>query len=503
MGRFDAVGSPAYWGDALYPRKQTGFFYSIYGGMLIAVLALAGIAARVRGWLLFLAIILAAGMTAAGDFTPLLRWLHAAGLASRFRFPEKFMMAASFAVIVFGARVLESVLRGDARTRKALFGVVLGTTAVAFLATLLTSTAVYADTFRALFRIDAAQPIDASLAIARHEWLLAGLRGVVVLLLLLALPRVGRRTWTMLLLAFVAVDLGPRARDVALRLPASFFREMPPSVQTFPTQRESFRIFHLAEWMENSPRAKAFREPSVDSFWIRRNMLAPRLPGAYGLRTVIDGDFDETNLRATRDFTTSMFELGQNDSLRWIDIAASMSNVRYLGVYRSPQEAMQLASGWNRQMQPVKFVEGTHHPRYYFASQLVSIRDRHDFVLRLRTQPFPRDAAFVEGDSFAPATGTVHNWHEWANGARIEVEAAGRAFLVMSVTPHKYWRVTIDGDETPARVANIGYQGVVVPAGRHVVEMRYCNPLIAAGAVISVATLAALALLLWRSEAAR
>jgi hypothetical protein len=41
---------------------------------------------------------------------------------------------------------------------------------------------------------------------------------------------------------------------------------------------------------------------------------------------------------------------------------------------------------------------------------------------------------------------------------------------------------------------NIGYQGVIVPtAGRHVIEMRYRNPLIIAGGAISIAALLALA----------
>jgi uncharacterized membrane protein YfhO len=62
----------------------------------------------------------------------------------------------------------------------------------------------------------------------------------------------------------------------------------------------------------------------------------------------------------------------------------------------------------------------------------------------------------------------------------------------MSVTAHKYWTVTIDGVEVPSIVTNRGYQGVVVPRGRHVVRMRYANPLIAAGGAISVATLIAL-----------
>src|SRR5688500_20163396 len=100
------------------------------------------------------------------------------------------------------------------------------------------------------------------------------------------------------------------------------------------------------------------------------------------------------------------------------------------------------------EQQAVRFVEGNHNPRYYFARELVTIRDRHEFVRALRSRRFSRQVAFVQQPAFVPAPGIVHSWRETANHARIEVEARGLAFLVMSVTPHEYWRVTIDGKDT-------------------------------------------------------
>jgi uncharacterized membrane protein YfhO len=73
----------------------------------------------------------------------------------------------------------------------------------------------------------------------------------------------------------------------------------------------------------------------------------------------------------------------------------------------------------------------------------------------------------------------------------------------MSVTPHKYWRVTIDGVETEAVGTNVGYQGVAVPAGRHAVEMEYRNPLVAVGAAVSLIALLVLALFSMRHSSIR
>lgn len=83
---------------------------------------------------------------------------------------------------------------------------------------------------------------------------------------------------------------------------------------------------------------------------------------------------------------------------------------------------------------------------------------------------------------------------ESSNGATIDVEARGRAFLVMSVTPHRYWRVLIDDVRVTPIVTNIGYQGVEVPPGLHRVTMRYANPVVI---VSAFASLAMLAVLLW------
>jgi hypothetical protein len=194
--------------------------------------------------------------------------------------------------------------------------------------------------------------------------------------------------------------------------------------------------------------------------------------------------------------------LHARQSADWFNIALSMSNGGYITVHEDPEVAHARAGGNLRLLQPTKVMKGIPYPRYYFASTLVPVRDREEFVALLLKKRYPRDVAFVTAPVFSGAAGHVHRWKETANTAAIDVEAPGRAFLVMSVTPHKYWRVAIDGVETEPIVTNIGYQGIVVPPGRHTVTMRYRNPLIAAGAAISLATLLALALIARRSAPA-
>jgi uncharacterized membrane protein YfhO len=74
----------------------------------------------------------------------------------------------------------------------------------------------------------------------------------------------------------------------------------------------------------------------------------------------------------------------------------------------------------------------------------------------------------------------------------LDVESAGNAALIMSITRHKYWRATIDGNAVPPYAANVAFQGLTIPAGRHHIALRYRNPLIVICGVISLLTAAAL-----------
>jgi hypothetical protein len=221
---------------------------------------------------------------------------------------------------------------------------------------------------------------------------------------------------------------------------------------------------------------------------VYRNAAFPLIPATFGIQTAIEDDFDSTSLASTADFNTSVWELSDKRP-DWVNVIASMSNVWYRVVFIDPRQAYARAHGDLRALRPVRILTLPPSPRYSFAQRIVTIRDRADFVRQFSRGRYEH-AAYVAAPSFIPAPGRVLDVHETANTARIDVETAGRAFLVMSVTPHKFWRITIDGADAPAIVTNIGYQGVIVPnAGHHVIAMRYRNPLIPIGAAISLLTL--------------
>jgi uncharacterized membrane protein YfhO len=76
----------------------------------------------------------------------------------------------------------------------------------------------------------------------------------------------------------------------------------------------------------------------------------------------------------------------------------------------------------------------------------------------------------------------------------LTVESAGRALLVVAVTPHRHWRATIDGAASPLVRANGGMQAVEVPSGRHNIAMIYRDSVVTASAIVSALMVIALLL---------
>ena len=133
---------------------------------------------------------------------------------------------------------------------------------------------------------------------------------------------------------------------------------------------------------------------------------------------------------------------------------------------------------------PIRIVRGETLPRYWFADQIVPIRSREEFVRNMSRRWSDR-TIFME--SASPASrGEILTVQESSHRTKLKVHADRSALLFASVTPHRYWRVTIDGTRARLMTANIGFQAVIVPAGMHTIRLDYFNPLLAVSAIISI-----------------
>jgi hypothetical protein len=232
-----------------------------------------------------------------------------------------------------------------------------------------------------------------------------------------------------------------------------------------------------------------------------RNSAFPEIPAMRGLALGMEDDIDLTSLTNTDDFRQA-FKGARSTHLPDADAAyARMSNVGWRVRLRPFDDALrqQVAADVSKAT-PVEIVPVPRAERYSFAGRLERAPDAGGFRYAVERNAADPTVAYIATEPFAPAPARVTRVRETANTATIDITASGRAFLVASVTGHRYWSATIDGHPAPLVATNIAYQGLIIPAGTHTIVMRYRNPFVPIGSAISLLTMSTLSIVAWRKR---
>lgn len=460
-----------YRGALLYEPPRAPWLLSVYDGLLVAVLCAAGIALRMRGWFAATALLLLSYLLAIGGHGPLVPLLYRLGVLRSIRYPEKFAVLGLFVAIVFAAAVFDRLV--DARVARAAL-------LVACCVVLLAIAGFVAPRPPLLSPHDLRYALAASIAnaAAQRAWLLAIARGVVCAIALALVLRTRDRRALAFALLLAAIDVGVRIDEVAPRMPAEYF-EPPPVARASAGAARDVRLFHEADFPGIAPAEQVLFPVHGDPFWNVRDAMMPLTSATYGLQSVLEADITMLNLGPTNDFVRAAWETYALRMPSWPEPLLRMANAGYR--IRADRTSPDL----------VRVERVVTNPRYWFADQLVEVHSREEFVRALTARPWSDRAAFVDIPPFAPARGTVLSVEETRRAATLHVDAADRAFLVISVTPHRYWRAQIDGREATLVRTNLGFQGLVVPKGAHEIAMRYSNPLVTICGVISIFAIAA------------
>jgi hypothetical protein len=462
----------------VYPFRADAYLTEIYAGLLIVLLASAGVLTGVRGRWLFLGMTTASAIVAMGEHTPLLRILYDTHLVSAVRFPEKFILTASFAIAVWSAIVFDRLLAGDRRVMRWTF-------AVAIVWLLISIILLLNFDEKSYFIVNCVR----AAIIAAWLWLVRT-----------------RRTRSIAIAGIVllAADLWYGTLNAVPRARREFFD--PPPVLAAADASQPYRIFNEVAWQgwEGDPVVNQLFDvpPGPGLWWLMRNSAFPEIPAMRGLPLAMEDDIDLTSLTNTDDFRQA-FKAARSTHLPEADQPyARMSNVGWRVRLRPFDDALrqQVAADDVRKATPVDIVPVPRIERYSFAGRLERAPDAGGFRYAVERNAADSSVAYIAAEPFAPAPARVTRVRETGNTSTINVVSSGRAFLVASVTGHRYWSATIDGHPTPLIATNIAYQGLVVPAGTHTIAMRYRNPLIAIGGAISILTLIALVTIGWRNR---
>lgn len=473
-----------YWGGGLYPGMGSPFLFSIYAGIAVITLTVGGALTRPRGGRFVFLVCLVSAVFALGGHTPLLRFLYDHGIATSIRYPEKFALMGIFAITIFASQMLDRLLAGDDGVRDGAIGFAIAITAVAITISAIAFTPLYRKTFMHIWGMTANAGTNLEVKLSQHDWMIAAARGLLLLVLLFTVRVRQRRIWLAAAALFVIADLTLCTYELNPRMARRFF-DAPVASKELPPNRADYRLFHEADWYGQEEIARKYFSTADAVYWVVRNGLFPMTPAGSKVRTVLERDYDKTALLPTIDFTDSIWDVKRSGRADWWQPFMAMSNAWYRAVYRPFDAERQRVKGNMKAAMPMRFIESEHYPRYYFADQIVTIKDRDDFVKKLTTEKFSNRVAFMARPNFVPANGVVRRVVETANSATIDVDSYGQTFLVMSVTPHKYWRIFLDDVRVPAIVTNIGYQGIVVTPGHHRIVMVYRNELVLVGLTIT------------------
>jgi hypothetical protein len=460
-------------GETMLTRYNNGasFITDFSFGVLAAILAIAALAVWSRRTPFLLIGIAGSWFIAAGHHTPLWKVLFDLGPARSLRYPEKFALTGLFLLVILVAIVFDRFARGE--KTKPVFVTAILWTSFALLAALAAAGVVppMDEQYR---------PPGFTMVSPRMYWLDLAMRGAIVAVFAWQISkRKQRMPWIAALLALAALDLARNYKEVALRQPREYF-EQPAMIASLPKKAQPYRVFHRAdwEWRYGSPVSGQYFNDVRRFFWMERNGAFPSFPARWGVELALEQDFDQTYLTPTSEFIQTMVDIWRRTG-QWPELYEAMTNVHYRAVFRP------LPPDLSPRTEPVQLIPTPEHPRFYFADQIEQIAGRYDFADRVARGGLSPRVALVES-AFPPATGTVHSATQSFTRISLDVSSAGRGLLVLAVTPHKYWRATIDGRAVPLGIANLASMAVEVPAGRHRVEVRYSNPLVLVCGIVSL-----------------
>lgn len=166
----------------------------------------------------------------------------------------------------------------------------------------------------------------------------------------------------------------------------------------------------------------------------------------------------------------------------------NLLNVKYLIFSRKLEGVEPIYSGTS--VQAFVYPNFGYYPRAFFVKQAI-VEKPLNILYRLKRGDFnPLDTMFVErtlnlADIGYDTNAKVVILERKNEYIKFETETNVKSLLFISEIYYPYWKAYIDGKETEIIKANYAFRAVVVPAGRHILEMKLSSPGFERGKTIS------------------
>lgn len=447
-------------------------------------------------------------IAALGRFTPVYPALVGLPVLRLLRFPVKYLVPGALFVSLLSAAGLDALrAEGDAGTRARLRWIAAAAAALALAAA---AGAAASGRLSAALQasLDAAHAGDTPGRLRAGFLRIAALSGLSAAAVLLRSAGGRRGMVTATLLAAGAADLLGAARHAVRLGPPELLTHRPPILDAFPRpwERRVYRLQYGLEWLN----AQFTRPPAGwDPEWAwalgHIESLTPPIATRFGLAGSFDGDFTGlTPVALSRLTGVVNAARGTPEGVRLLRMASVTDVIGFERTYAGMPPRYERLSVYE---EPVRvFDVPDPMPRAYAVSRVraeasagqPSVVGAEDFDPRVEVALEPRAGDTLPG---AEGGGAARITARRSDALTVAVSARGPSFLVVTEGYDPGWRAWVDGEPAAVRRANAIFRAVAVPAGEHVVEMRYRPRPVAWGAAATALGLALGAVLATRRRA--
>ncbi|MDB6032783.1 MAG: hypothetical protein JWM16_3121 [Verrucomicrobiales bacterium] len=434
------------------------FLTSYYPGVTVVLLAWLGFsnARKGRAWILA-GLILFGFVMALGDSGYLFTWVKKIfPLMNVARFPVKFVILAAFCIPLLAACKWQGDEQQDRKS------VVLPSTVLLLL---ICGVLWFAKSYP--FPYDH-WTLTLKNGVGRALWLVVGV-GV-----LLALQRVSNaKSKQLLQLGLLAIIIGDALTHTVEQNPVAPTDVMAPGFWKEFNSNEAPKPGESRLMI--SPQAEAMLLSSVDpsatsdfiakrrALWSNLNILedVPKVNGSSTLQIKEQKKVEELLYQQTNSMPEGLLS--------------------FLGVshYTSPKFA-------------IEFTERTNHNALTTAGQTPVFLSPEETLKRLVANDFkPLEVVYLPLEAQGKiktqkaASAKVIAKSFSAKSIQVEAEADSATMLVVAQSFHPGWQATVDGKPVPLWKANYAFQALELPQGRHLVQLRYREPLLGIGTAIT------------------
>jgi hypothetical protein len=484
-GHIDSRRPELLWGRPLFGQRDTPYYFSLYPGLLVSLLAILGLYIRRRVLWPWAVVALGGVLLALGRNLPLWPALRHLPPLSGVRFPEKLILATILPWVVASAFGFDYVVMGPLRGRRmlawglALFALLGGLGALGILVV----------------------TRDGPLAPPARLALTDAGRLVLVAMASFALVRylrpLGRARHALALCALLALDLTAAGRNTVHTGPRAMLFAGPRALYPLVASKREELLFNEAAW-----------HPELNNM---KGVANPPMPASWGIATTYEQDFDLTLLRWSNRATSLFWQASGDPALK----TALLLRRGVTAVFRFKPGAKRVGPFvvGPEGGEPFELLRNEHAQPFVFPAERVEIVEGEAGWLAAvrRLGPEVRTAALVEQTEMAgfrgpPSPADVRIVRRTPTAMVIDVAAQGpnHTFLAINQTWDEGWRATIDGAPTRLLRCDVSLSGLVVPPGAHRIALGYEDPYISAGMWISLlASLAVLAAVVIGARRAR